>query len=64
LNSVLFVGMFAGMASGAALGSLVLASWGWVAVALLAMLSAMGALLVRTWPARAAAAQPHLVTRL
>ncbi|MCP5281930.1 MAG: MFS transporter [Rhodoferax sp.] len=62
LNSVLFVGMFAGMASGAALGSLVLASWGWVAVALLAMLSAMGALLVRTWPARPATAQRHPAT--
>jgi predicted MFS family arabinose efflux permease len=47
LNAVLFVGMFSGMASGAVLGSLLLASWGWAAVMGMATLSAAGALGVR-----------------
>lgn len=50
LNAVLFVGMFTGMAAGAALGSLVLAQWGWRAVVVLATASALGALAVRLWP--------------
>jgi len=50
LNAVLFVGMFTGMAAGAALGSLVLAQWGWNAVIVLAIASAAGALAVRMWP--------------
>ncbi len=61
LNTVLFVGMFSGMAGGAALGSLVLAQWGWPAVLVTATLSAVAALVVRCWPARApqnAAPQP------
>ena len=57
LNSVLFVGMFIGMASGAALGSQVLAQWGWMGVTLLAVGSALAALLVRLWPERRASAR-------
>ncbi len=52
LNAVLFVGMFSGMAAGAALGSLLFAKWGWMAVTLLATGSALAALAVRLWPAR------------
>jgi predicted MFS family arabinose efflux permease len=51
LNAILFVVMFAGMALGAALGSLLLAQWGWVAVTALATGTATAALLVRLWPA-------------
>lgn len=47
LNAVLFVGMFTGMSSGAFLGSLVLGQWGWVGVCVLAVVSALGALVVR-----------------
>lgn len=47
LNAVLFVCMFVGMASGAILGSLLLAHWGWPGVAALATLTASTALLVR-----------------
>ncbi len=50
LNAVLFVGMFTGMAAGGALGALVLAQWGWMAVAGLATLAGVGALAVRMWP--------------
>ncbi|MDT3719284.1 MFS transporter [Pseudomonas oryzihabitans] len=52
LNAVLFTGMFVGMASGAALGSLLLARLGWSGVAGLALTAALLALLVRLWPAR------------
>jgi len=52
LNAVLFTGMFIGMASGAALGSLLLARVGWSGVAGLALTAALLALLVRLWPAR------------
>jgi len=52
LNAVLFVSMFIGMASGAALGSALLAQWGWVAVTGMATLCALASLLVRLWPAR------------
>jgi len=55
LNALLFTGMFIGMSAGAALGSLVLAQWGWTGVMLLSASSALGALAVRLWPARAAA---------
>jgi MFS family permease len=47
LNAVLFVGMFIGMATGAGLGSLLLAKWGWMAVTALATLTSVGALLLR-----------------
>ena len=47
LNAVLFTGMFIGMAAGSALGALLLAEWGWIAVTVLATLSAIAALLVR-----------------
>ncbi len=47
LNALLFTGMFIGMASGAALGSLVLAQWGWPGVVTLATLSSLAALAVR-----------------
>jgi predicted MFS family arabinose efflux permease len=52
LNAILFVGMFIGMAAGAALGSLALAQWGWGAVTGLAVATALGALVVRLWPTR------------
>ncbi|MES2026827.1 MAG: MFS transporter [Pseudomonadota bacterium] len=47
LNALLFTGMFIGMASGAALGSLMLAQWGWTGVVALATISSLGALAVR-----------------
>ena len=47
LNALLFVGMFIGMASGACLGSLALAQWGWIGVVGLATVAALGALAVR-----------------
>jgi len=47
LNALLFVGMFTGMASGAWLGSLALAQWGWIGVIGLATATALAALLVR-----------------
>ncbi|KQX22171.1 MFS transporter [Variovorax sp. Root434] len=51
LNAVFFTGVFVGMATGSALGALVLAQWGWSGVAAMASLSALGALAVRMWPA-------------
>jgi predicted MFS family arabinose efflux permease len=51
LNAVLFTGMFFGMAIGSALGALVLAQWGWIAVVAMATFSATAALVVRLWPA-------------
>ncbi|MBB3014974.1 MFS transporter [Cupriavidus alkaliphilus] len=54
LNAVLFVCMFTGMAAGAALGSLVLARFGWTGVAALATGAALCALAVRLLPKRAA----------
>ena len=50
LNAVLFTGMFIGMAAGSAIGALLLAQWGWIAVTALATLSALAALLVRLFP--------------
>lgn len=47
LNALLFTGMFIGMASGAVLGSLMLASWGWIGVVALATATAGASLLVR-----------------
>lgn len=47
LNALLFVGMFIGMATGAWLGSLALARWGWLGVVGLATVAALGALAVR-----------------
>lgn len=47
LNALLFTGMFVGMASGAALGSMVLAHWGWPGLVTLATLSSLAALAVR-----------------
>jgi len=52
LNALLFTGMFIGMSSGAALGSLALAQWGWTGVMLLAAGSAVAALVVRLWPSK------------
>jgi predicted MFS family arabinose efflux permease len=52
LNAVLFGGMFIGMATGAALGSLALAQWGWIGVIGLAMTASLAALAVRLWPGR------------
>jgi len=52
LNALLFTGMFIGMSSGAALGSLALAQWGWTGVMLLAAGAAVAALVVRLWPSR------------
>ena len=50
LNALLFTGMFIGMSSGAALGSLALAQWGWSGVMLLSAASAIAALAVRLLP--------------
>jgi predicted MFS family arabinose efflux permease len=47
LNAVLFVGMFVGMSAGAAIGSLLLAQWGWGAVTVLAVATSLAALGVR-----------------
>ena len=47
LNAVLMTGMFIGMAAGAALGSLLLAQWGWMGVTLLAVAASLAALAVR-----------------
>ncbi len=47
LNALLFTGMFVGMASGGAFGSLALAQWGWQGVAWLATICAGGSLLIR-----------------
>ena len=55
LNALLFTCMFIGMSSGAVLGSLALAQWGWTGVMLLSAGGAIGALLVRLWPSRAPA---------
>ena len=55
LNALLFTGMFIGMSSGAARGSLALAQWGWPGVMLLAAGGAIAALVVRLWPSRAGA---------
>jgi predicted MFS family arabinose efflux permease len=52
LNAVLFVGMFIGMAGGAALGSLLLAQWGWTGVVSLAAAASLSALAVRLWPGK------------
>jgi predicted MFS family arabinose efflux permease len=46
LNAVLVSVMFVGMASGAALGSALLAGFGWRAVPVLGALAALGALAV------------------
>jgi len=53
LNALLFTGVFIGMASGAALGSLALSTWGWSGVALLAALASSGALVLRLAQRRA-----------
>ena len=51
VNAVLVSGMFVGMASGAALGGVLFAQWGWLSVTVLASSAAAGALIVRLWPA-------------
>jgi predicted MFS family arabinose efflux permease len=53
LNALLFVGVFAGMAVGAALGSMLFAQWGWVAVTAVATSAALAALAVRLAPSAA-----------
>ena len=52
LNAVFFTGLFIGMASGAWLGSLVLATWGWRGVCVLAASAGAAALAVRLWPVK------------
>ena len=47
LNALLFTGVFIGMASGSALGALVLAQWGWSGVVALACAASAAALAVR-----------------
>lgn len=47
LNALLFTGMFIGMATGAALGSVLLTHWGWVGVTGLATVASAAALVVR-----------------
>jgi predicted MFS family arabinose efflux permease len=44
LNAVLFTGVFIGMATGAGLGSLALAQWGWIGVVVLATIASIAAL--------------------
>lgn len=46
LNAVLVSAMFVGMASGAALGSALLAAWGWRAVPALGVVAALGAVAI------------------
>ena len=55
LNALLFTGMFIGMSSGAALGSLALARWDWSGVMSMSAASALAALAVRLWPSAKAA---------
>jgi len=55
LNALMFTGMFIGMSSGAALGSLALAQWGWSGVMSMSAASALAALAVRLWPSGKAA---------
>jgi predicted MFS family arabinose efflux permease len=43
------VGLFVGMASGAARGSQALALWGWMGVTALSTVAATAALIVRLW---------------
>ena len=50
LNAVLFVGMFIGMSAGAAIGSVMLAQWGWMGVIAMAVTTSLAALAVRMWP--------------
>jgi predicted MFS family arabinose efflux permease len=57
LNAVLLFGMFVGMTAGAALGSQLLAEFGWQAVIGLAVVGAAAALGVRLWPMAQAPAQ-------
>ncbi len=52
LNAVFFTGLFIGTASGAWLGSLVLATWGWRGVCVLAASAGAAALAVRLWPVK------------
>ncbi len=47
LNALLFTGMFIGMAAGAALGSRLLESGGWMAVVILATVTGVGSLVMR-----------------
>ena len=47
LNAVLITSMFIGMAAGSALGSVLLAQFGWIGVTLLAMVAGMAAWWVR-----------------
>jgi MFS family permease len=57
LNAVLLFGMFVGMTAGAAMGSQLLAVFGWQAVIGLAVVGAAAALGVRLWPVAQALAQ-------
>ena len=50
LNAVLFVGMFIGMAGGAAIASMLFAQWGWMAVVGLAVATSLAAFVVRMLP--------------
>lgn len=52
LNAVLLVTMFVAMAIGAAIGSQLLAAWGWPAVVAYAAATSVAALGVRLWPRR------------
>ncbi|MCQ4312215.1 MFS transporter [Pseudomonas stutzeri] len=50
LNAALFTGVFIGMATGAGVGSVVFAEWGWSGVVVLATVASIGALVVRLAP--------------
>ena len=49
LNAIFFTGMFVGMSSGAALGGLAMAQWGWNGVVAMATATSLAALLVRMY---------------
>ncbi len=49
LNAIFFTGMFVGMSSGAALGGLAMAQWGWNGVVAMATATSLSALLVRMY---------------
>ena len=48
-NAIFFTGMFVGMSSGAALGGLAMAQWGWNGVVAMATATSLAALLVRMY---------------
>jgi predicted MFS family arabinose efflux permease len=56
LTALLIGAMFIGMASGSALGSMILTYAGWRGLSMFAAAAALAALLVRVWPGKSAPA--------